>query len=569
MKSKAMTVAAVLLSTSVFLSGAETIFAQHSLNEPPRMEMMEKKKKTSQRMHPLFSWDRPGPILPILKHGSPQNAGMMKQPLKEIDSAIESMIEHGMMPGAVAFVARRGHIVKHEAYGNAYQYRDGEFTEADHPIPMKEDTIFDVASISKIFTTVAAMKLFEEAKFQLDDPVARFIPEFAQNGKETVTIKQLMTHTSGFEPGIPLYSQGESREEREQLVFKHGLEAEPGTQYTYSDLNMITLGALVERLSGERLDLFVKEHITAPLGMKDTMYNPPESLKHRIAATEDQSSIGRGLVWGEVHDENAWSLDGVAGHAGVFSTAEDLGKLAHMFINEGKYGEKQILKAETVKLLEENQNDAFPGDDHGLGWELGQGWYMDALSEGSTLGHTGYTGTSVVVNKNNATVSILLTNRVHPTRETESINPARRQIARLTADAIPVEIPSKKKAWFSGYGDELNRTLTAEIKVKKDAELVFDTWYRIENESDFGFVEVSKDGENWSAIGAPYTGTSIDWKKSSVLIPEGSSYIRFRYDTDATVNGRGWYIDNAKLIQSNGKEKKLKFSTDDWEKRRY
>ena len=159
---------------------------------------------------------------------------------------------------------------------------------------------------------------------------------------------------------------------------------------------MITLGMLIEQLSGQRQDEFVREHITEPLGMKDTMYNPPASLKHRIAATEYQAIPNRGLVWGEVHDENAWSLDGVAGHAGVFSTANDLAKLAHIFINEGKYGGKTILKPETVQLLLQNQNTAFPGNDHGLGWELGQGWYMDALSEGTySFGHTGYTGTSI------------------------------------------------------------------------------------------------------------------------------------------------------------------------------
>src|SRR5690606_41617846 len=164
---------------------------------------------------------------------------------------------------------------------------------------------------------------------------------------------------------------------------------------------MITLGALIERLSGQGLDEYVFENITKPLKMTDTMYNPPESLKHRIAATEYQPWTNRGVVWGEVHDENAWSLDGVAGHAGVFSTAHDLGKLAHMFINEGRYGGKRILQPETIQLLVENQIPEFPGNDHGLGWELSQGWYMDALSESSTLGHTGYTGTSIVVNLNN------------------------------------------------------------------------------------------------------------------------------------------------------------------------
>lgn len=189
----------------------------------------------------------------------------------------------------------------------------------------------------------------------MDDAVAAHIPEFAQNGKETVTIRQLMTHTSGMAASIPLHTQGTNREDRLQIVLQQPLEASPGTKYTYSDLNMITLGVLVERLSGKSLDEFVKQGITQPLGMKDTMYNPLAKLKNRIAATEYQPLIGRGLVWGQVHDEKAWALDGVAGHAGVFSTAGDLAKLAHMFINDGRYGAKRILKRETIKLLEENQ----------------------------------------------------------------------------------------------------------------------------------------------------------------------------------------------------------------------
>ncbi|MBO1913122.1 serine hydrolase, partial [Microvirga sp. 3-52] len=136
-------------------------------------------------------------------------------------------------------------------------------------------------------------------------------------------------------------------------------------------------GEIIERISGKRLDEYVKENITKPLNMKDTMYNPSEKLKKRIAATEYQPEINRGLVWGEVHDENAWSLDGVAGHAGVFSTANDLAKLAHMYVNDGRYGSKQLLKPETVQLLVENQIPEFPGNEHGLGWELSQIWYMD------------------------------------------------------------------------------------------------------------------------------------------------------------------------------------------------
>ncbi len=492
-RSKTISIAmATVLGTSLLIPAANYASADPS----PTMEDRDH-KKNHENVHPTFTWDEPGPTSPVLHPGSATGAGMVKQPLEDLDPILEGMIDDQVMPGAVAFVARRGHIVKHDAYGYAYQYTDDSFTEADNPVEMQKDTIFDLASISKIFTTTAAMKLYEEGLFELDDPVAKHLPSFATNGKEDVTIKQLMTHTSGFPAWIPLYTQGDSREERLQIVLEYPLSNEPGESYTYSDLNMITLGVLVEELSGQRLDEFVKENLTEPLDMEDTMYNPPESLKHRIAATEYQPYIDRGIVWGEVHDENAWSLDGVAGHAGVFSTASDLAKFAHMFVNDGRYGGKQILKKDTIELLTENQIPQFPGDDHGLGWELGQGWYMDALSEGNTLGHTGYTGTSIAINQNNDTIAILLTNRVHPTRNTVSTNGARRALARQVADSIPLSIPDGE-AWFSGYGDQLNHSLTAEVDAP--ATLKFNTWHRIEADYDFGYVEASSDGENWTEL---------------------------------------------------------------------
>ncbi|MDM5224658.1 serine hydrolase [Cytobacillus sp. NJ13] len=569
MKNKTKLVAlSAALSTSLFIPAAYPVSAQSVEGVKPTMEMRNH-KDVKHKIHPIFSWDRPGPISPILHPGSAAGAGMVQQPLNEIDPLMEEMISEGVMPGAVTFVARRGHIVQHDAYGYSYRYTDDKFTEAQNPIEMKEDTIFDLASISKIFTTTAAMILYDEGRFQLDDPVAKYIPEFAENGKENVTIRQLMTHTSGFTAWIPLYSQGSSREDRMQIVFKYPLANEPGEAYTYSDLNMITLGALIERLSGQSLDEFVKKRVTNPLGMKDTMYNPPESLKQRIAATEYQPAIGRGLVWGEVHDENAWSLDGVAGHAGVFSTASDLAKLAHMYVNDGRYGSKQILKEETVKMLIQNQIPQFPGDDHGLGWELGQGWFMDALSEGTSLGHTGYTGTSIVINRNNGTIAILLTNRVHPSRNTVTTNIARRAFARQVADSIPVAIPGKGDAWFSGYGDKIQHNLTAKVDLDEEAVLSFDTWYRTETNADMAFVEVSEDGVNWTQAAQPLTGSSVDWKKEKLTIPAGTSHIRFRYQTDSTVNGRGWYVDNVKLQLSDGQKVTPAFSGNGWKKRNY
>ncbi|WP_246118860.1 serine hydrolase domain-containing protein [Alkalibacillus haloalkaliphilus] len=511
-----------------------------------------------------FSWDDPGPTSPVLHPGSSTGAGMVSEPLNNINDFMEDMIEQSVMPGAVTFIARKGHIVHNEAYGHSYLYEDDQFNETEQPIQTETDTIFDIASLSKLFTTTAAMTLYEDGHFDLDDPVAKYIPEFATNDKEDITIRQLMTHTSGFPAWIPLHSQGDTREDRLQIVYEQELSTEPGTDYTYSDLNMITLGSLVERLSGQRLDEYVKEAITKPLGMSDTMYNPPEELKHRIAATEYQPLVNRGLVWGEVHDENAWSLDGISGHAGVFSTAEDLGKFAHMFLNDGQYGGKRILQEETVDLMLESQIPELA--DQGLGFEFDRGSFMGALSSESTFGHTGFTGTSLVVNQDNATIAILLTNRVHPSRDTTSTHVARRALAEQVADAIPVSMPSDE-AWFSGYGDQAEYELTADLNLAEDAILTFDTWHRIEEGYDFGYVEFSEDSNDWMTA-YELTGDE-NWHEIEIEIPETAQKIRFTYETDALVNGRGWYIDNTQLTTLNGEIIDLNWTSSDWVQRSY
>lgn len=509
-------------------------------------------------------WDSPAPLSSVLHKGSAKSAGLMEEPLEQIDAMMETAVENGTAPGVVAFAAKSGHIVKHEAYGYSALYTDDQQTKMANPVEMKADTIFDVASISKIFTTTAAMILFEEGLFNLDDPVALHLPEFAANGKEEVTIRQLMTHTSGFTSWVPLYQQEGGREERIEYALQYPLANHPGENYTYSDLNLITLGALIEKFSGMRLDEFIDKELTGPLGMEDTMYNPPASLKQRIAATEFQPAIGRGMVWGEVHDENAWSLDGVAGHAGVFSTALDLGKLAHMFLNDGKYAGQRILEKETVRLLETNQIPEFPGNDHGLGWELNQGWYMDALSDSSTFGHTGYTGTSIVINRDNHTTAILLTNRVHPSRTTISTNFIRRDFAREVADSISAPLNKKDAAWFTGYGDHLNHQMT--VATNGASSLTFDGWNRIEQDSDYGYVETSMDGTSWSEAVLQLTGDSEGWKKHEIRLPKETQFLRFRYVTDGSVNGRGLYIRN---LKADGKEIEPLDEQNDWTLRNY
>ena len=563
----------MLLPTTFWNPPFLSASADSALKKNPEVEIGGVQVIPSQNHHP-FPWDKPGLSSPVLRWGAPKAAGMKVGPLNAIDSHIQQAIRERTTPGAVVLIARRGIVVKHKAYGHSLLYRDDRYTPVEKPIAMREDTIFDIASISKLFTVTAAMKLYEQGKFKLDDPVARYIPEFAEEGKEKVTIRQLMTHTSGLAPWIPLYQMGDSREERLQIVFRQPLEAEPGTRYAYSDLNLITLGALVERLSGMSLDHFVKKHITDPLGMTDTMYNPPASLKPRIAATEYQAATGRGLVWGEVHDENAWSLGGVAGHAGVFSTARDLAVFGHMFLQKGKYGGKRILKESTVELMAKNHLPDFPGDDQGLGWELNQGWYMDALADEKTMGHTGFTGTSLVLNRKNQTVAILLTNRVHPNRN-PTVNPLRRQVARLAADAIPVGGLGKKGAWFSGYGDNLDRSLrSGELpESSKPSTLSFDTWYRVEAEpgtgEDSGTVEASADGTRWKPLAEPFVGNSDGWKRVKVTVPPKTKYLRFRYKTDDYANGRGWYVKNPELKTAGGKKVDVQWSGDGWEIRNW
>ncbi len=512
-----------------------------------------------------FSWDHPGSSSQLLHDGQPKDAGMVEEPLNKIDQIIQNAINQKVMPGAVVSITRKGTTVKEQAYGYAYRYLDDQYTESDEPILMQPNTIFDIASISKVFTTIAAMQLYEKGKFQLDEPVAKYIPEFAENGKKNVTIRQLMTHTSGFDQGIDLYKKAASREERLEIVLKHSLSNPPNSKYTYSDLNMITLGVLVERLTGKRLDEYVKQHIIIPLGMKDTMYNPPASLQPRIAATEYQPWTERGIVWGQVHDENAWALGGVAGHAGVFSTAHDLTVLGQMLLKDGTYDQAHILKPSTVKLMEQNMNQAFPGNDHGLGFDVNQGWYMDGLTDVNTIGHTGFTGASLVISPKNKTIVILLTNRVHPTRNTLSINQTRRLVARQAADAIPVAIPGNKKAWFAGYGDKKNAILQAEVNIHKPSVLHFLTWYRMEKDADIGKVEISLDGTTWNELGL-FTGTSDQWQEKSYQLPAGTKFIRFQYITDSTVNERGWYVLKPQ-VKTDQKNITPEFTSTEWETR--
>lgn len=498
-----------------------------------------------------------------LRRGTPRQAHLLAEPLERMSTDLRSFLgpspNRPMYAGGVVLASRHGVVPVHDAAGKAFRYSDVN-TELppDQQVPMRRDTIFDLASVTKTFTTIAVMQQVEAGLVDLDEPVATYLPDFAQNDKGDITIRHLLTHTGGLPAWLPLYSAYPTVEARLAAVLAVKPNAEPGATYVYSDLSLITLGLVVEEVTGRALDLVIADGITDPLRMSDTMFNPPADLVDRIAATEIQPWAGRPMIRGEVHDENAWSLGGVAGHAGLFSTARDLAVLARTLLNGGRYGHTRILEEDTVRAMLFNENAEFPKNSHGLGFELDQRWYMDGLSTPVTFGHTGFTGTSVVIDPMSDSFVILLTNRVHPTRDWGSNNPSRRAMARDLARAIAVRPLEGKQAWFSGVGDARTATLTA--PVPPSATLEFGLWYDTEAGFDILTLETSTDGgATWTP--APFTvddGATTDgkisgfggrrWHHAEALLPGGNDVlVRWRYTSDATTQGRGVYVDKVRV----------------------
>jgi CubicO group peptidase (beta-lactamase class C family) len=382
----------------------------------------------------------------VLCEMTPQQAGLNPRPIREAERRLDrwtgtgGLRNHPLFAGAVGMLVHDGMIIDTTAVGSAVRYADARGTELprDRRVPMRPDTIFDLASLTKLFTSIAVMQLVERGEVDLTAPVAHYLPEFAVNGKQHITVEQLLTHTSGLQPDLKLWRYWPNRAARLHAVLEVAPQTTPGTHYTYSDLNLITLGMLVHRVTGKTLDTVVRQRITAPLGMTDTGYRPPPAKRHRIAATEYQSDPPRGMLRGEVHDENAWALGGVAGHAGMFSTARDLAVLGQALLNGGNYAGARILRPDTVRAMFTNYTAAFTGEDHGLGIQVNQPWYMGGLASPVAVGHTGYTGTSLVIDPMSGSIAILLTNRVHPSRAWGSINVARQAWATSLARALAV-----------------------------------------------------------------------------------------------------------------------------------
>lgn len=389
----------------------------------------------------------------------PSVPGVRHDLLRNIAPIVEKSIAEGAYPGAVVLAAHRGHVIYRGVFGNR-RILPGV-------APMRFNTIFDLASLTKVIaTTPSVMQLVEEGKLRLDVPVAHYWPAFAQNGKGAVTVRELLTHTSGLPPDIPTpellellhlpptgfpgqppnlnvdvpwHGQQAAMRRVEQVSLIHP----PGTKFVYSDVNFITLACLVQKITGQRIDQYAHQHLYQPLGMTNTLFNPPASLRDRIAPTQ---VIDGKLRWGQVHDPTAAAMDGVSGLAGLFSDAHDLGIYAQALLKGGripaaarhKGGPRYILGPLTILKMSTPQTPLGMTEVRGLGWDIDSGFTNrgDLFPYGS-FGHTGWTGTSIWIDPATQTWLIILTSRVHPTpAPTDQIIYDRRAIANIVAGSL-------------------------------------------------------------------------------------------------------------------------------------
>ncbi len=315
---------------------------------------------------------------------------------------------------------------------------------------MQADTVFDLASLTKVVaTTTAVMQLFEKGKFRLNDPVAKYLPEFAQNAKDDVTIRQLLIHYSGLREDLDLTQPWQGKDTGLRMAFAEKLARPPGARFVYSDINFITLGALVECMSGMSLDEYAAKNIFTPLGMKNTMFNPPAAWRAQIAPTENDESGN--MLQGVVHDPTARRMDGVAGHAGLFSTADDLALFAQALL-DGK-----LLSPATVVKMSTPQQPANAVAVRGLGWDIDSPFSSnrgELLPVGS-FGHTGFTGTSLWIDPTTQTYIILLTNAIHVGEKGTAVA-LRTKVATAVASALSLEPSVAAKLQLShitGYSE--------------------------------------------------------------------------------------------------------------------
>jgi len=354
-------------------------------------------------------------------------AAQKGQPARALPSALtdslQSILDRGVVdsafPGAIAVIGDHNGPIATAAAGH--------LDWAPSPVP-NDRTLWDLASLTKVVgMTSAMMQLVEQGKVDLDAPAQRYLPEWQGTNKEKVTVRDLITHRSGLPAFKTYYKLNLSPDSTLRLFFATPLDTLPRVRMVYSDIGAILLGKIVERVSGQRLDQYLAQHVFGPLGMTDTQYRPDSSLLSRIAPTERDPWRGR-LVHGEVHDENAYALGGISGHAGLFSTAHDLSRLAQAYLNGGTLDGARFVKASTIRQFTTVEDSTFSS--RALGWDTPS----DRSSAGHFIerpafGHTGFTGTSLWIAPQHDLYVLLLTNRVNPTRERSGIGRVRVQVA--------------------------------------------------------------------------------------------------------------------------------------------
>jgi CubicO group peptidase (beta-lactamase class C family) len=354
--------------------------------------------------------------------------------LEAIHTAVRASLQRNDCPGAVVLVIHDDKVVFRKAFGSR--------AVKPEEVPMTPDTVFDMASLTKPFATGSSiMLLMDQGKLGPADPVSKHWPAFAANGKETITVEHLLLHTSGLIADNPIADYADGRAKAiERIANLKPLEA-PGTRFRYSDVNFIVLGELVERLGGMPLDAYAKKNVFAPLKMNDTGFNPNETLKRRVAPTGLREMK---TILGEVHDPRAFRMGGVAGHAGLFSTADDMARYCRMLLNGGELDGTRILSEKTVKLFTEPREvpvaskTAVAKGARSYGWDVDTSYSAprgELFKKGEGFGHTGFTGTSVWIDPGSKTAVIVLTNRVHPD-DKGNVTRLRREIGTIVARAV-------------------------------------------------------------------------------------------------------------------------------------
>ncbi len=363
---------------------------------------------------------------------APSEVGMSAVRLQRIDRVLSSAIKAGGFPGGSVVIGRKGATVFEKGYGTLSW-------SSKTPV-VASRTIYDLASLTKVVaTTTAIMVLFDEGKIKLDDPVSKYLPGFGGGPKDDITVYHLLEHRSGLPAGRDLWRIALTPDEARAAAINTPLECLPGKCYIYSDLGADMLGFIAEEVSGKRLDVFMQERVFGPLGMQDSYFRPHWTLRDRIAPTELTPPRGYPLR-GEVHDENAFALGGVAGHAGMFSTASDLAMFAQMMLNGGELNGVRIVSDTAVALFTARTESR---GTRALGWDTcgHDGSCGKYLSE-RAYGHTGFTGTSLWIDPDRDLFVILLTNRVHAAR---AGRPAK-VIADIRADVADAAALSVRKS---------------------------------------------------------------------------------------------------------------------------